>query len=65
MPHSEIQVEVAHTSLIRRSIEVEKTLNGRGDTAHPLLMGEHLGWGHRTTLKELETPSRYPQVFYK
>ena len=37
---------------------------GGGDTAHPLLMGEHLGWGHRTTLKELETPSRYPQVFY-
>ena len=25
---------------------------GGGDTAHTLLMGEQLGWGHRKTLKE-------------
>ena len=30
----------------------EKTYTGRGDTAHNLLMGVQLGWGHRTTLKE-------------
>ena len=30
-----------------------KTYTGRGgDTAHTLLMGEQLGWGHRTTLTE-------------
>ena len=29
-----------------------KTYSVRGDTAYTLLMGEQLGWGHRTTLKE-------------
>ena len=30
----------------------QKHILGGGDIAHTLLMGEQLGWGHRTTLKE-------------
>ena len=29
----------------------KKRILGGGDTAHTLLMGKQLGWGHRTTLK--------------
>ena len=31
---------------------VDEGKNWGGDTAHTLLMGGQLGWGHRTTLKE-------------
>ena len=47
-----IEGDTAHTFLIWGTIGLGKTYTGRGGTAHTLLMGEQLGWGHHTAYKE-------------
>ena len=37
---------------MKMSSDVHTHIPGGGDITHTLLMGEQLGWGHHTTLKE-------------